>query len=375
MVSLLVACARPDAIAPSQPETLDPMQIFGTERGNLRKTLRIPGMSVAVLKEQHVAFAKGFGYADIENQIQATENTPYYIASLTKPFGATVLMCLVEEGRLNLDDAMSDLLKESYFEYGGYTAQGYADLCKKIRKLAWRYGDLLWDYRCHSEKITVRHHLSHTSQGKPGDRYKYNGFLYSLLSNVAEEASGKKFDELLVEKIIAPLGMTNTVPSINETDRSRILCERATSYRIAIWGFVLSDYEARVSASAGMVSTVMDLAKFDVAMDQNRIISRESKETMFTPMISNGGRTLPYGLGWFVQEYQGMKIIWHYGYAPGAYSSLIVKIPAKELTMILLANSDGASRNHNLGAGDVFTSPFAALFIRMFVDAKVTTPR
>jgi CubicO group peptidase (beta-lactamase class C family) len=167
MVSLLVACARPDAIAPSQPETLDPMQIFGTERGNLRKTLRIPGMSVAVLKEQHVAFAKGFGYADIENQIQATENTPYYIASLTKPFGATVLMCLVEEGRLNLDDAMSDLLKESYFQYGGYTAHGYGGLCKKIPKLAWLYGDLLWDYRCDRDKITVRHHLSHTSQGKP----------------------------------------------------------------------------------------------------------------------------------------------------------------------------------------------------------------
>jgi CubicO group peptidase (beta-lactamase class C family) len=327
-------------------------------------------MSVAVLKGQHVAFANGFGYADIENQIYATENTPYYIASLTKPFGAAILMCLVEEGRVNLDEVMRDLLKESYFEYGRHTAQGYEDLCKKLRKLAWRYGDLLWDYRCDSEKITVRHHLTHTSQGKPADRYHYNGFLYSFLSNVAEEASGKNFDELLVEKIIAPLGMTNTVPSITETDRSRILRERAKSYRMALWGFVPSNYEARVSASAGTVSTVMDLAKFDVAMDQNRILSRESKETMFTPMISNGGKTLPYGLGWFVQEYRGLKILWDYGYAPGACSSLIVKIPAKELTMILLANSDGASRNHGLGAGDVFTSPFAALFVRMFVDAK-----
>ena len=209
-VSLLAACAQPDVTVPPRPAILDPMQVFERELQDLRKTLRIPGMSVAVLKEQHVVFEKGFGYADTENQISATENTPYYIASLTKPFGATVLMCLVEESRLNLDDVMSELLKESHFQYGGYTAQGYEDLCKKIRKLAWRYGDLLWDYRCHSEKITVKHHLTHTSQGKPGDRYHYNGFLYSLLSNVAEEASGKKFDELLVEKIIAPLGMTNT---------------------------------------------------------------------------------------------------------------------------------------------------------------------
>jgi len=132
MISLLAACAQPDVTVPSRPEILDPMQRFEEELQNLQKRSRIPGMSIAVLREQHVTFAKGFGYADIENQIQATENTPYYIASLTKPFGATVLMCLVEEGRLNLDDAMRDLLKESYFEYGGYTAQGYGDLCKKV---------------------------------------------------------------------------------------------------------------------------------------------------------------------------------------------------------------------------------------------------
>ena len=91
---------------------------------------------------------------------------------------------------------------------------------------------------------------------------------------------------------------------------------------------------------------------------------------MYTPTISTRGKTLPYGLGWFVQEYKGIKMVWHYGHAPKAYSSLILKIPENELTMILLANSDGASRNFNLGYGNVLNSPFALLFINQFTGMK-----
>ena len=366
---LLVACALPKATVQNQPETLDPMQVFEHKLELMRKAYNIPGMSVAVLREQNIVFNKGFGYADVENQIPATEYTPYNIASLTKPFGATILMVLVEEGQLNLDDAMADLLKETYFKYGKYSAQGYADLCKQVRKLAWRYGPLLWDYRCHTETISVRHHLTHTSQGMPGESYRYNGFLFTFLSKVAEKSSGKAFDEVLVEKIITPLEMTSTVPSINQEIRNQTLTHRAKYYRIGTFGdFVPSKYPVRLSTSAGMISTVIDIAKFDVAMDRDMIISKESKETMYTPTISTSGGILPYGLGWFVQKYKGIKLVWHYGHAPKAYSSLILKIPEKELTMILLANSAGASRDFNLGKGNVLNSPFAILFINMFTD-------
>ena len=90
IICLLVACATPKATVPTQTETLDPMQLFEQKLENMRNTLNVPGMSVAVLKEQNIILNKGFGYADIENQIPATENTPYNIASLTKPFGATI---------------------------------------------------------------------------------------------------------------------------------------------------------------------------------------------------------------------------------------------------------------------------------------------
>lgn len=135
--------------------------------------------------------------------------------------------------------------------------------------------------------------ISHMSQGVPGSRYRYNRFLFMLLTKVAENAACNEFDDQLV--------------------------------------------------------------------------SKETKELMYSPAIAIHGKKMPYGMGWSVQEHEGLKLIWHYGYGPNLYSSLILKIPERGSTLIL-PNSDGASRNFNLGKGDVLNSPFAQLFIRQYIS-------
>jgi hypothetical protein len=112
-----------------------------------------------------------------------------------------------------------------------------------------------------------------------------------------------------------------------------------------------------------MASTVLDLAKYSIALDKNLIVSAESKEKMFTRNISNSGTPLPYGLGWFVQPSSAGKLVWHYGWQPDAYTSLILKVIDKDLTLVLLANSDGLSASFKLGEGNVFNSPFAMSFL------------
>lgn len=364
----------PPAVSP--PDEADPIAQFEARLEALRRKLGIPGMSVAVLRNQAMVYRGGLGYADLENEIPATAHTPYNIASLTKTFAAAVLMRLVEDGRLRLDDELAVRLADTSFEYSGYHARGYADLCTKIRKLAWRYGPVLWDFRCHREAIRVRHLLTHTSQGLPGGHYRYNGFLFSLLTDVAEEASGMAFADLVVAEIVAPLLMTDTVPSMNAYLRRRVLARRARYYRHNFWGRSVpsSRKPLRLTASAGIVSTVVDLAKFDAAMDRDAILSPTSRASMHSPTVGVHGRTMPYGLGWFVQDCRGTKLVWHYGHVPDAYSALIVKVPAKALTMILLANSDGASRGFQLGRGDVRKSPFARLFLSHFAGMAEMAP-
>jgi CubicO group peptidase (beta-lactamase class C family) len=99
LLALLLGLAACSGKATPIPSPTDSMQTFEQEVERLRKELKIPGMSVAVMQEQEVIFARGFGYADLENRIPATEDTPYNIASCTKPFAAVVLMQLVSSSQ------------------------------------------------------------------------------------------------------------------------------------------------------------------------------------------------------------------------------------------------------------------------------------
>ena len=133
----MAACGEKTApTEPIQPAATNPIQTFEQRVEGLRKELNIPGMSVAVLQGQEVVFAWGFGYADVENEVPATENTPYYIASCTKPFAAAVIMQLVEAGQLDLDAAMADILKDTTFPFPSGAIHGYAGLCETIIELS-----------------------------------------------------------------------------------------------------------------------------------------------------------------------------------------------------------------------------------------------
>ena len=120
-----------------------------------------------------------------------------------------------------------------------------------------------------------------------------------------------------------------------------------------------------MNAAGGLVSTVRDLAKFDAALDSELLIRSETRNLAWTPAINAKGVVTSTGLGWFVQNYRGEKVVWHFGLVPNAYSSLIVKLPARNLTYILLANSDRLSSPFKLESGDVTTSVFATVFLRL----------
>ena len=119
--------------------------------------------------------------------------------------------------------------------------------------------------------------------------------------------------------------------------------------------------------AAGLVASARDVAAFSMAIDEERFLSPETWADVFTPAVSNSGETLPYGLGWFIQEYQGVTLQWHYGYWT-TNSSLIVRVPQRGLTFVVLANTQTLSSPYGLGADDnVMRSDVARLFIEEFV--------
>jgi hypothetical protein len=112
------------------------------------------------------------------------------------------------------------------------------------------------------------------------------------------------------------------------------------------------------------------MAKYDAAIDQNRFLTKETQQLAFTPAVSTKGETLPYGLGWFTQSYNGTRFIWHYGYWT-CNSSLILKVPDSGITFIAMADTDNLSRPTDLGAGDVTSSPVGLAFLKTFIFPQV----
>jgi beta-lactamase family protein len=125
-------------------------------------------------------------------------------------------------------------------------------------------------------------------------------------------------------------------------------------------------YPTGFGVSAGLISSVLDMAKYDIAIDQNRFVSKQTQQLAFTPAVSTKGENLPYGLGWFTQNYRGERFIWHYGYWT-CNSSLILKLPDRNITFIAMANTDNLSRPTDLGGGDVTSSPVGMAFLKTFI--------
>jgi CubicO group peptidase (beta-lactamase class C family) len=150
---------------------------FESQVDDFRERLKIPGMSAVIIKDQKILWAKGFGFADLEKRIPATPDTLFHLASVTKTFAAILIMQLVEQGKLNLDEPMS------------HYSTDFKD-----------------------DSVKIKHLLSHTSSGTPGERFRYDGNRYDYLTAVNEKKTGKRFGELVVTTFFDPLGMSNSVP-------------------------------------------------------------------------------------------------------------------------------------------------------------------
>jgi CubicO group peptidase (beta-lactamase class C family) len=314
----------------------------------LRKDVMIPAFSAAIAQGDRVVWAKGFGLADVERGRPTTPTTAYHLASLTKTFASTVILQLVEEGKLDLDAPVSKY---------GVELPGEAD-------------------------VRVRHLLSHTSAAPPGTRYSYDGNRFALLTQVVESASGESFAELVCRRIIAPLGLDHTAPNVQDADsfaqagreRAAFEANLARPYRLGPDGqFELIEYPPHFSCSAGLISTAVDVARFSIALDAGKLLPAPAFERATTKTIANDGRKLPYGLGWFVLEHRGTKIAWHYGLWTGN-SSMIVKVPERKLTFVILANSERLTSSYFHGRGELLTSPFARAFVEGFVTGGAELP-
>jgi CubicO group peptidase (beta-lactamase class C family) len=353
---LLLAACVPGSSRPAGGTHPPPdLTAFAATLDELRVKAHIPGLSVAIVQDGKVILARGFGVADLEQRRPATPETPYNIASVTKPISATVALKLVELGKLDLDRPMT-------------AYRGYTELCDDFRQDG---GIFSRDLHCDSEPLTLRNVLSHTVNGKAGENFRYNPPMYSWASRPMAEVTGEPFSTLVERYVFVPAGMSRSARTHRKLPlRADLAQTLARPYHLDASGTLVRSEDPPPQgdgAAGGVISTVLDLAKFDLALDGGKLVSPASVQQMMTPVHNAAGTALPYGLGWFIQEHRGHRLVWHSGLWEGKYSALYLKIPDRHLTMILLANSDGLWWNNPLDKAEVERAPFAAAFLARFL--------
>ena len=323
---------------------------FARQLDSLRTELRIPGLAAALFRGDSLVWAEGFGYGNLEAREKTTPQTTFRIASLTKTLTSTLVMQLVEAGKLDLDAPIS------------------------------RFGLDLGH-----PGIAVKHLLTHTAQGEPGTHFQYNGYLFGRLGPVVEKAAGQPFYQLLFEQILLPLRMTSTAPDVPLYDYftygnarpeaaahfTQAFSRLARPYALTDSGAVAPGrYNNEFGAFGGLVSSVGDVGKYALAVDRHQFVSAATQERIFTPNRTKNGEPTPYGLGWFTQTYQGTSWVWHFGQA-SCESALLVKVPARRLTLVVLANTDKLSQPFPLGDGDLLASPVGQLLYRTLLNPRL----
>ena len=295
----------------------------------------IPGAALAIIRRGQTVKTATYGMASLERRAPATPETAFEIGSITKQFTAAAILLLAQEGKLAVDDKISRYLKDTPANWSQITIRQLLTHTSGLKNYTGLAGFEMARHLTQAQFISQI--AAQPLDFAPGEKWSYCNTGYNLLGYIIENVSGKSYGDFLAQKIFAPLGMGATAlrgPGANPP-------LRATGYETNRAGrFVIRDPDLTdIFAAGALVSTVGDLAKWNAALDADRILTAASRAQMWTPARLNNGTTHPYGLGWFLEPWQGRANIGHSGSTSG-FSASFQRFPEAGLTVILLTNSD-----------------------------------
>ena len=307
---------------------------------DLISTGKAPSVAVAVVRNGKVVYAKGFGFADLENNVPAAPHTVYRLGSITKQFTATMIMQLVYEGKLRLDELVISVLPDSPKGWAKVTVRNLLNHTSGIKS----YTEIPGIFADAALKPVTPAGILKTVNSfpldfEPGSAWHYDNSGYEVLGLIIEKLDARKYEASLRARILKPLGMSETYFTSERT----VVKGRAQGYSPMGTGFQHALYlnMGWPYAAGSMESTVLDLAKWDAALYGDAILPQASLNQMWTKTVLTNGKVQAYGFGWSLGTIEGVQLVEHGGGIHG-FTTFIRRAPSKALTVIVLSNSDAA---------------------------------
>lgn len=317
-----------------------------------RKELGIPGMSLVVVKDDQIIFMKGFGYKDFTKQIPATADTQFAIGSASKAFTALSVLMTQDEGKLSLDDNPKKHL--AYFKINDVETDKnitIRDILSHASGL--NRTDLGWITGKLNREEIIRVAGEAKPQAKLREKFQYQNVMFLAAGEIVSKVQKQPWEKFVETRIFAPLGMTNSDLSVTKM-------QRAKDYSLG-YDYNFDTKETRLLpfrnideiAPAGAInSSAKDMAQWLRFVSNRgevggkRLISEKSFDEWTKPQMKIGGKT-SYGLGWFLQEWNNLKVVQHGGNIDG-FNSMVAMIPEKKLGFVMLTNVSGSSLGSEL---------------------------
>lgn len=293
----------------------------------------VPGASLLVIRDGKPVLQRSYGRANLEKDVPATAATNYRLASVTKQFTAAAVLLLVEEGKLGLEDRVRTWLPSLPVAVEAVTIRqmlthraglvDYEDLMAEDYPGQVRDADVL--------RLLEAEPRTYFS---PGSRYRYSNSGYALLALIVERVSGRSFLRFLRERIFAPLAMHDTLAYVRGGPE---IARRAYGYSLIDGRWTRTDQSATsaVLGDGGIYSSALDLAKWDAALYDNRLLGEQARRLAFKPWTPTDAPNVAYGFGWRITG----DSVWHSGETIG-FRNVILRYPKRRLTVILLTNRD-----------------------------------
>lgn len=325
------------------------------------KEFQVPGMSVGIVKEGKVIFAKGFGVKNITTNEPVDTNTLFQIASNSKAFTAACLAILIDRGKLNWDDRVVDHLPGFQMSDPYVTKEmRVRDLLCHRSGLGLGAGDLLFFPPTDFTREQMLYKLRFIKlESSFRSKYAYDNILYPVAGELIKAVSGKTWEEFVKENIFDVLGMNSTRSGVNYLKKNDNVASPHSIVEGKLVPIELIDVD-NIGPAGSILSNVNDLTKWITAQldsgrfknaisDSNILFTKKETVQMWKPhtiipvndppelLKDSKTNFRSYGLGWNISEYYGNKIVWHTGGLPGMVSR-ITMVPGKKIGIIILTN-------------------------------------
>jgi CubicO group peptidase (beta-lactamase class C family) len=290
--------------------------------------------TVLVVDGDKVLLDKGYGMADLGWGNANAPDVKFHLGSLTKQFTAALVLLMQEDGKLKIDDPVSKYLPDAPKTWEKITLAELLGHTSGIPNFTDTKEFGVWRMSPHTVDEELAFFKDKPLDFEPGSKFAYSNSNFEVLGAVIEKVSGKKYVDMLQERILTPLGMKDSGLDTDEL----ILPRRAQGYMQGKDGLVLARSESMTVpwAAGSMYSTTGDLLKWEHGLFGGKVLNADSLKAMTTPGKGN------YGLGVFISDKDGVKVVDHGGGIEG-FNTHLAYVPEKRIAIVVLGNVNGGA--------------------------------